>query len=151
MKDISSKKAHKDVITGFKVNKETVYYTCLFGVAFLISIALMLVGKAQENKGLITYASFLIPLFLSATAVAARFVYVSKSTVYASEGMLVIKTFFRTAKIEIARIQTLKTVKQTDKNATYVQIGHSGRVEGFGLKRLTKEEVTHLRRATSKF
>ena len=151
MKDISSKKAQKDVITGFRLNKENVYYTCLFGIAFVISIVLMLVGKAQENKGLITYASFLIPLFFMATAVAARFVYVSKNTIYTAEGKLVLKTFLRTVKIEIASIKTLKTVQQTDKSATYVQIGRDGKVEGYGFKRLTKEEVTHLRRATSKF
>ncbi len=150
MKDITSIAKSKEVITGLRVNRESVYYTALFGAAFLLSVALLIISLVQENKGLTIYASVLVPLFLVASLVAARSVCVSKNKIYVRRGVLVIKSFFCTRRIEIASIERLTAANFGNKGQTSVNVTYGNKTAKYIFKNLTKEEIAHLRRATAR-
>ena len=151
MKKTSSSGQSKDVIIGYKSNKESIYYTSLFGAAFLISLALLFVGIRQGNKGLIIYSAILLPLFIAATAISVRFIFMSKGNIYVENGALKVNTFFRTSSIRISDIDALKVKQLDDEGITVIKIKHNGNTSKFRFNKLSKDEVAHLRRATSKF
>lgn len=148
MKDNSNK---KDVITGTKISRESLYYIILFGIAALFSLVLLVIGIVQGNKKLIIYSAIILPLFVIASALAARGAYVSRSTVYTDGDTLFIKSFFRTEKIRIKEIEKLSAAKNDKTGKTSVKITHAKKVSKYTFKNFNKEEISHLRRATSKF
>ena len=82
MKKNLTKENTKDVIRGSRLSRESIYYTALFGVAFIVSIALLLIAIKQSNTGLIIYSSILIPVFLISSIIAARFIALNKNKIY---------------------------------------------------------------------
>jgi hypothetical protein len=150
MEDISQIEKTKDVIKGFKVSRESIYYTSLFGVAFIVSIVLAFIGKAQHNKGLVVYASVLIPLFLIAASVSARFISLSKNTIYVQDGVLVIKTFFATRHFEIDQIKKLTSATSGTDGITSINVTYHEKTVRYKFKNLTKDEAMQIKRAVSK-
>ena len=148
MKD--KNKVKKEVITGFFVNRESIYYSVLFTLAFMVSIALLVIAKSKSNKGLVIYSAILIPLFFIATAVAIRCVCISKNKIHVKGGKLVIKTFFITRRIPISAIKKLTVAQFGDKNLTSVKLSLRDKAFRYKFKSFTKEEAAHLRRAISK-
>jgi hypothetical protein len=146
MKKNLTKENTKDVIKGFRLSRESLYYAILFGVAFAVSLVLLFIAIKQENKGLIIYSSILIPIFLISASVATRFTVLSKNKIYVDNGILVIKTFFATKKFKTADIKKL-TSAQHEKNITAIKITYQNRVHKFNFKNFTKEDLTHMKRA----
>ena len=151
MKDISSIEKSKDVVYGLGVNKESVYYTALFGAASLTALVLLIISYAQRNTALKIYAWILLPIFAICTVIAARYSFQSKNKIYAQSGVLVIKGFFATKKFEIAKIEKLTAATNNKNGVTTVNVFYAGRTYNYKLKSMTKEEIAHLRRATSKY
>lgn len=149
MKDISQIEKSKNVIKGFKASRESIYYTCLFGVAFAVSVALAFIGKAQQNKALVVYACILIPLFLISTCVAVRFVFLTKNTVYTKDGVLVIKTFFTTRRFKISDIEKLTSTTSGADGITTMNVTYRSKTVRYKFKKFTKDEAQQIRRAAS--
>ena len=147
----NNSKTPRDVILGKKINRETVYYTALFGAATITALILLFIAYSQGNKELKIYSYVLAPLFFAATAVSARYTCFTKDRIHAQDGVLVIKTFFRTRKLKIAKIEKLTALKSGDDKRTSVKITYLGKVLNYKFKNITKEEVAHLRRTTSKY
>lgn len=141
-----TKENTKDIIKGFRLSRESLYYAILFGVAFAVSLVLLFIAIKQENKGLIIYSSILIPIFLISASVATRFTVLSKNKIYVDNGILVIKTFFATKKFKTADIKKF-TSAQNEKNITAIKITYQNRVHKFNFKNFTKEDLTHMKRA----
>ena len=150
MKDISKIKKSKDVITGHSINKESVYYICLFGAAVITALILLIIAYIQRNSGLKIYSWILLPFFSLCTAIAARYTYVGKSKIYVLDGVLVIKSFFATRKFRIEKIEKLTSATNNKDGVTALNIGYKGKVINYKFKTITKEEIAHLRHATSK-
>ena len=146
MKKNPIKENTKDVILGFRVSRESIYYTALFSVAFVISLVLLFIAIKQGNSGLTIYASVLVPVFLTSAVIAARFTSLSKNKIYVDNGILVIKTFFATNKFKTSSIQKL-TSAQHDKNVTSIKITYKNQIHKYNFKNFTKEEASHLKRA----
>lgn len=151
MKDISSIEKSKDVITGFGVNKESVYYICLFGAASITSLVLLIISYIQRNSGLKIYSWILLPVFIICTAIAARYTFVSKNKIYVQNGVLVIKSFFITRKFEIEKIKKLTSATNNKDGITIINITYGTKTVNYKYKSITKEEVAHLRHATSSY
>ena len=146
MKKNLTKENTKDVIRGSSLSRESIYYTALFGVAFIVSLVLLFIAIKQGNNGLIIYSSILIPVFLISALVAARFTVLSKNKIYVENGTLVIKTFFATRKFKTADIRKF-TSAQHENNVTAIRITYHNKVHKFSFKNFTKEEITHMKRA----
>ena len=146
MKENLTKENTKNVIKGFRLSRESVYYTSLFSVAFVVSLVLLFIAIGQENTGLIIYSSILIPIFLSCAIVAARFTVLSKNKIYVENGTLVIKTFFATKKFKTADIRKF-TSAQHENNVTAIKITYQNKIHKFNFKNFTKEDLTHMKRA----
>lgn len=144
-----AKKENKDVIIGFKANRESIYYTSLFSVAFAASILLLIFGKTQNNKGLVTYASVLIPVFLISALIAARFTCVGKNKVYLTKNTLVIKTFFITRKFKTSEIKKLTSAKYGD-GCTSLNIKYHQKTYKYNFKNITKDDVSKIKHAIPK-
>ena len=151
MKDISSIEKSKDVVYGLGVNRESLYYTALFGAASVTALVLLFISYAQKNTALKIYAWILLPIFAICTAIAARYAFASKNKIYAHDGVLVIKSFFITRKFEIAKIEKLTAATNNKSGVTTVNVFFGGRNYNYKLRSMTKEEIAHLRRATSKY
>ena len=136
----------KNVIRGERLSRESIYYTSLFGLAFIVSLVLLFIAIKQGNNGLIIYSSILIPVFLISALVAARFTVLSKNKIYVDNGILVIKTFFATKKFKTADIKKF-TSAQHENNVTAIKITYQNKVHKFNFKNFTKEEITHMKRA----
>ena len=144
-----AKKENKDVIIGFKANRESIYYTSLFSVAFAASILLLIFGKTQNNKGLVTYASVLIPVFLISALIAARFTCVGKNKVYLTKNTLVIKTFFITRKFKTSEIKKLTSAQYGD-GCTSLNIKYHQKTYKYNFKNITKDDVSKIKHAIPK-
>ena len=151
MKDISSIEKSKDVVYGLGVNKESVYYTALFGAASLTALVLLIISYAQRNTALKIYAWILLPIFAICTVIAARYSFASWNKIYAHCGVLVFKSFFITRKFEIAKIEKLTAATNNKDGVTTVNVCYGDRTFNYKFKSMTKEEIAHLRRATSKY
>lgn len=150
MKDISSFEKTKDVIAGRHISKESIYYTVLFGIALIVSVALMIVACAQDNKGLKIYAAVLIPLFVLATSVSARFTCISKNKIYIKNGSIVIKSFFVTRKFNISEIKKLTSAQFGKEGLTSIKLKYREKTFKYTFKSLTKEDVAKIRHTLSK-
>lgn len=150
MKDISSIEKSKNVIKGLEINRESVYYTALFGVASLVSLVLLIVSYVQRNTGLKIYSWILLPVFAVCTLVAARYAFVSKSRIYTKCGVLVIKSFFVTRHFEIAKIEKLTAAKFGENDLASVNITYGEKSFKYTFKGCSKEEINELRRITSR-
>jgi hypothetical protein len=151
MKDISSIEKSKDVVYGLGVNRESIYYTALFGAASLTALVLLIISYAQKNTALKIYAWVLLPIFAICTVIAARYSFQSKNKVYVQCGVLVIKSFFITRKFEIMKIEKLTAATNNKDGVTTVNICYGGRTFNYKFKSMTKEEIAHLRRVISKY
>ena len=151
MKDISSIEKSKDVVYGLGVNRESIYYTALFGAASLTALVLLIISYAQKNTALKIYAWVLLPVFAICTVIAARYSIQSKNKVYAQCGVLVIKSFFATRKFEIMKIEKLTAATNNKDGVTTVNVCYGGRTFNYKFKSMTKEEIAHLRRVISKY
>lgn len=151
MKDISSIKKSKETIIGLRVNKESLYYSILFGVATLVAIVLMIFAFSHNNPGLKIYSCILTPIFAVLSAIAIRFTVMSKDKIHVVDGVLVIKSFFCTRKIKVADIEKLTAAKFGTKGLTSVNITYCGKTAKYIYKNMTKEEIALLRRSTSKY
>ena len=148
--DIASTK-NKEVIKGTKINGETVYYSALFGLGFIIAVVLLILGIIGHNTGLIVYTAILIPLFLAASLASIRFTMISKDTLYIEDGYLVVKRFFTTVKMKTSDISKLTAVKDDKSDAATINITYGKETAKFHFRSLTKEEIAQLKRATSKY
>ena len=151
MKDISSIEKSKDVVYGLGVNKESVYYTALFGAASLTALVLLIISYVQKNTALKIYAWILLPVFAICTVIAARYSFASWNKVYAHGGFLVFKSFFVTRKFEISKIKKISAATNNKNDVTTVNVFYSEKTYNYKFKSMTKEEIAHLRRATSKY
>ena len=151
MKDISSIEKSKDVITGLGVNKESAYYTALFSLASITAMVLMIISYVQKNTGLKIYSWILLPIFIICTAIAARYTFVSKNTIYVQCGILAVKSFFITRKFEIGKIEKITAATNNKNGISTVNVIYGGKTFNYEYKSMTKEEIAHLRRATSKY
>ena len=150
MKDISSIAKSKEVVKGITVNRELVYYSSLFSAASVASAVLIIIALVQSNTALIIYASILLPVFLLASLTAVRFMLVSLNTVFVQSDELVIKSFFITKRIKIDNIEKLTCIKLEKGTKTTVKVAYSGKSFRRTFKSMSKEEIAHLRRVTSK-
>ena len=132
------------------LNKETLYYAILFGVAFVTILVLLILGIVNKNTGLIIYTAILTPVFLFSGVAALRYTLISKDTIYVEDKILVIKTFFITGKFPIGSITKLTAGKLTEDDVTSVNITTSDNTVNFKFKNITKEEIAQLRRVASK-
>ena len=137
----------KEIITGFRVNLESVYYAVLFTLGAIAASVLTYIGNSKNNKGLVTYSAILIPIFAICALVAIRFALVSKNTIYKKSYMLVMKTFFFTFRIPIYEIERLTAAQNGATGITSVNLTYRGKTVNFEFKKISKEEVAHLRRA----
>ncbi|MBQ7344007.1 MAG: hypothetical protein IJW53_04500 [Clostridia bacterium] len=151
MKDISSIERSKDVVYGLGVNRESVYYSILFGAASITALVLLIISYAQKNTALKIYAWILLPIFLVCTVIAARYAFASKNKIYAQCGVLVIKSFFITRKFKIASIEKISAATNNKSGVTTVNVFYDKRTYNYKLKSMTKEEIAHLRRVTSRY
>ena len=150
MKDITALENSKDVIRGARFNRETLYYTVLFGAATVTSIVLLILGICYKNTNLIVYTACLVPLFSLSCLTVLRLTLISKDTMYVEGGELVVKRFFTTERVKLADISKLSVVTDEKKNSTTVNLTHGKNVSKYTFKHFTKEETAHLRRAASK-
>jgi hypothetical protein len=149
MKDISTVKSI-DVIKGKPLNKEAAYYSALFGCALIFSMVLLIYGIAKRNSGLITYSAILVPVFLVITIIALRFVAASFNSIYVENETLVIRKFLTAKKIPLADIVRVSVATNNKTDITSVNVTYGDKTAHYTYKNLTKEDVAHLRRATSK-
>jgi hypothetical protein len=140
----------KDVIRGTKFNREFMYYACLFGGGAVIFLALIILGIVYKNTGLIIYNSILTLLFTLATLTAARLTLISKDEVYVANGELTVKKFFKTERIAVLDISRVAAITDEKKNVTVINVTHGKTISKYKFKGFTKEDIAHLRRATSK-
>lgn len=140
----------KDVIKGENLNREFIYYTALFGGGALIFFALFILGIVNKNAGLAVYNGILTLTFTLAALVALKLALNSKDTVAVIDGVLTVKKFFTTEKIAVSDIGKVAAICDEKKNVTTVNITHGKEISKFKFKNFTKEEIAHLRRATSK-
>ena len=152
MKDIETLEKSRDVIRGEKYNRETMYYTALFGFAALAFLVVFIRGICIKNTGLIVYSAILCPLFTLAALLVLRLTLVSKDQLYVEDGYLVIKTFTVTRRIAIYDIGKVSAATNEKTNVTSVKInyGRNNTVK-YKYKNFTKEEIAHLKRATSRY
>ena len=149
MKDISTK--NRDVIKSQGLNKETLYYTILFGVALITVLVLMIFGISNKNTGLIVYTAIIAPIFLAAEFASVRYTFTCNDTIYVEDDTLIIKTFLSTRRIPVGKIDKLTAGKIGNDDVTAVNITYGDSVARYKFKNFTKEEIAHLRRATSKY
>ena len=150
MKDITAIENSRNVIKGARLNRETLYYTVLFGAATITAIVLLILGISYKNTSLIVYTSCLIPLFSLSCLAVLRLTLISRDTLYVEDGELVVKRFFKTEKIKLADIDKVTAVTDDKKESATVNVTHGKNVSKYTFKYFTKEEIAHLKRATSK-
>ena len=151
MKDISKNKNSKEVIKDYGINKESIYYICLFGAAVITSLVLLIIAYSQRNSGLKIYSWILLPTFILATVMAVRYAYTFKDKIHVVGDVLVIKSFFATKRYEINKIKKLTAATNNTDGITTVNIIYNKSVTKYKFTSITKEEIAHLRRATSKY
>lgn len=150
MKNLQSNNTKREVIRGHRVNRESIYYTALFGVALVTSIVLLIIGIVGKTKGLIIYTAILVPVFALADLAALRYTLVSKDTLYIEDSKLVIKSFFKTRVIPVSLIDKLTAATNNKNNVTTVNITYEKESVSYKFNDITKEDIARLRRATSK-
>ena len=147
---MTTQATQKDVIRGVKLNREFIYYTALFSGGALIFFVLFILGIVFKNAGLTVYNGILTLTFTLATLVALKLTLDSKDTVAVIDGVLTVKKFFTTEKIAVSDIGRVAVICDEKKNVTTVNITHGKEISKLKFKNFTKEEIAHLRRATSK-
>lgn len=143
-------KQTKDVITGRRINRETIYYAALFTLALAASIVLLISAKVKNNKGLLIYSAILIPVFAICVISAVRAAYVSKNRMYVKGEVLIIKSFFYTRKIKINAIKRLTVTKGKKDGFTSIKLSLRDKTVRYSFKDFSKEDSAHLRNSISK-
>ena len=151
MNDISTVKNSKDVIRGTRLNRETLYYTVLFGAAAVTSLVLFILGICYKSAGLMIYTGILLPLFTLSALAMLRLTLISKDTICVEAGTLVIKSFFVTRRIAISDLGKVTAATNNRTGVTTINITYGKTTLSYTYKNFTKEEIAHLRRATSKY
>ena len=151
MKDISTLKNSRDVIRGAKLSREFLYYAVLFGIGCITSLVLLVFGIVNKQTALIVYTSIIVPIFLALTLVFSRLTLVSHNTIYVENGTLVIKSFFKTREFAIMEIGKVSAAINNKSNVTSVNVTYGKTTYNYEYKSFTKEDIAHLRRATSKY
>ena len=136
----------KEAIIGSRANRESLYYTILFTLGAIAAAVLICLGSAKANKGLTNYAAVLLPIFVIAALVFARFSYVSANTVHKNNGVLVIKTFFITRKYNVSEIEKFALMQSKNGEITEVKIIYREKTFYHTFKKMTKEEAARLKR-----
>ena len=139
----------KETIAGAKINRESLYYTVLFGIGAIVSAILIYIGVAKHNKGLMIYSIVLAPILLALALVFARVTCVSKNTVYKKNDRLVIKSFLITRKFITKDIKKITVAQNGADGITSVNVKYQRRTYNFRLKKITKEEAACIKRAAS--
>ena len=147
MKETNTNK--KEVIVGAKMNLESLYYTALFFVGSIVAGLLLYRGITRPNKALMIYCIVLLPLLFIAALISLRFACVSKNTVHKKNDKLIVKTFFITRKHNLCDIVRLSAAHNGADGTTSVNITNHRKTVSYTFKKLTNEEVSHLRRAAS--
>ncbi len=147
MNEVSLNK--KEVISGAKISRESLYYTILFGLGAMVAAALIYIGVAKANKGLMIYSIVILPILFIAALISARFTCVSKNTIHKKNGKLILKTFFITRKHKICDIVRLSAKQNGTNGTTSVNITNHIKTVNYTFKKLTNEEIARLRRAAS--
>ena len=138
--------SNKNVIAGEKVSNEGIYYASLFGAALITSIILLIISTQKIYRGLTIYSAILIPVFAIACIAAARYITVSKNTVYLCDGNLVIKSFFVTRSFKINDIKKMNVTYNEVVKRAHVKINYEAKNYEYKLN-LTKEQTASLKRA----
>ena len=147
MKDTSY--STKEVIRGERVNRETLYYTVLFGIAFVVISVLMAFGFMYNNPVLAIYAGILVPIFIAGFCVTLRLTLVSKNTVYVEDKTLVLKNFRSTGKYPLKDISKITAATNNTTGVTTINITSGATTKSYNFKNFSKEEIAQLRNATS--
>ena len=147
MKETNTNK--KEVIVGAKMNLESLYYTVLFLAGSIVAGLLIYRGVVRNNKSLMIYSIVLLPILFIAGLIALRFACVSKNTIYKKKNKLVVKKFFITRKHRLCDIVRLTAAQNGADGTTAVNITNHRKTINYTFKKLTNEEVAHLRRAAS--
>ena len=150
MKNLSTEKS-RDIIKGKPLNREAIYYSALFGAAFVFSLVLLLYGNVKSNSGLITYSAILVPVFATAALASLIFAIRSNNIIYVEDEVLVINRFLSTRKIPLADIGRVSVATNNKTGITSINVNYNGKTAHYNYKNFTKEEIAHLRRATSKY
>ena len=150
MKENSSKEGFKEVLYGQRVNKESVYYSALFGAASITSLVLLIIAYAQRNTDLKIYSYVLLPMFILCTATAVRYTLMCKDRIYVKDGVLTVKSFFVNRHFEIGRIEKVTAVSPDDGKPTTVKIIYGNQSYRYSLVNFGKEDISRLKKITSK-
>ena len=137
----------KDVIKAKPFSKEALYYSILFGVSFIIGIVLLVIGIVYKNTNLTVYAGVITPVFLILALVALMYLLKRREAIFVENNTLVIRKTFFTKRFDIAKIKKLTAATNQTDGITSVNISTFDKVTRFKLKNLSKEEISHLRRA----
>ena len=151
MKNIFKSNTSKEVIKDYGINKESVYYVCLFGAASITALVLLIIAYAQRNSGLKIYSWILLPVFILSTVMAARYAYTFKDKIYVADDALLVKCFLATKRYEIDKIDRLTAATNNTDGITSINVCYENTVTNYKLTSMSKEEIAHLRRATSKY
>ena len=151
MKNIFKSNTSKEVIKDYGINKESIYYVCLFGAASITALVLLIIAYAQRNSGLKIYSWILLPVFILSTVMAARYAYTFKDKIYVADDALFVKCFLATKRYEIDKIERLTAATNNTDGITSINVCYENTVTNYKLTSMSKEEIAHLRRATSKY
>jgi hypothetical protein len=147
MKDTSFNK--REVIRGERLNRETLYYTVLFGIAFVVITVLMVFGFMYHNPVLAIYAGILVPIFIAGFFVTLRLTLVSKNTVYVENKTLVIKSFASTKKYQLKEITRITAATNSTTGVTTINVTSGATTKSYSFKNFTNDQIAQLRKATS--
>ena len=150
MKEISSKEGFKEVLYGQRVNKESVYYSALFGAASVTALVLLIIAYAQRNTDLKIYSYVLLPVFMLCTAIAVRYTIMCKDRIYVKDGTLTVKGFFVNRSFEIESIERLTTTSLGDGKPTRVKIVYGKESYRYSLWNFSNEDAVRLKKITSR-
>lgn len=140
------KTSKKEVLVRSKGNLEALYYLCLFFVAFVASVALLVYAVIKQNKGLSIYSYFLVPTFFIAALVALRFYLVSIDPIYTKGSYLIAKKALRTRKISFEEIDKITVGTFGNDHRISVNIIYGKETVKYQFKKLDKECAAKLRK-----
>lgn len=151
MKDISTVQNSRDVIRGARFSHEFLYYAVLFGLALITSLVLLVFGIVNKQTSLVVYTAIITPIFLALSLVFLRLTLVSHNTIYVEDGTLVIKSFLKTREFKVMEIGKVSAAINNKNNLTSINVTYGKNTFNYEYKNFNKDEIAHLRRATSKY
>ena len=136
----------REVIIEAKGDRESIYYLCLFGVALLVSIALMIFAINKGNEGLTTYSYFLVPIFALSVLSAVRYLLATKDPVYVKDGALYVKRYFFNKKFLISDIEKITVAAHGEKERYAVNVYYGDKTYNYEYHSITKDAAAKLRK-----